>query len=86
MFNMKTMGVSAPSSGDLWGVRLDYLAKNTPTQSLSFGGTIERLNERPFFTKTNYNEDPIRNYMYGADVNYRTQVPEITRLLNKMPL
>ncbi len=67
------------------GLRLDYLAKSTPTQSLALGATYERLNERPFFTKTNYNEDPIRNSMYGADVNYRAQVPEITRLLNKLP-
>ena len=67
------------------GLRLDYLAKSTATQSLSLGATVERLNERPFFTKSNYNEDPIRNTMYGGDVNYRTQVPEITRLLNKMP-
>ena len=67
------------------GLRLDYLAKNTATQSLSIGGTIERLNERPYFTKTNYNEDPIRNTMYGADVNYRSQLPELTRLLNKLP-
>ena len=67
------------------GLRLDYLAKNTATESFTIGGTIERLNERPYFTKTNYNEDPIRNTMYGADVNYRSQVPELTRLLNKLP-
>jgi cell surface protein SprA len=67
------------------GLRLDYLAKSTPTQSLALGATYERLNERPFFTKTNYNEDPIRNSMYGADVNFRSQVPEVTRLLNKLP-
>ena len=67
------------------GLRLDYLAKSTPTQSLSFGGTIERLNERPYFTKTNYGEDPIRNTMYGTDVNFRYQWPGLTRLLNKLP-
>ncbi|HEV3250650.1 MAG TPA: cell surface protein SprA, partial [Puia sp.] len=67
------------------GLRLDYLAKSTATQSLSIGGTIERLNERPFFTKTVYNEDPIRNTMYGTDINFRSQVPQITRLLNKLP-
>ncbi len=65
------------------GVRFDYLAKNTPTESFNIGGTIERLNERPFFTKTNYNEDPIRNTMYGIDLNYRSQMPQITRFLNK---
>jgi cell surface protein SprA len=67
------------------GLRLDYEAKNTPTEQLSFGGTIERLNERPFFTKTNYNEDPIRNTMYGVDANYRSQWPGLTRLMNKLP-
>ena len=67
------------------GLRFDYLAKSTPTQALSFGGTIERLSERPFFTITNYNEDPIRNTMYGVDFNYRTTAPAITRLLNKLP-
>jgi cell surface protein SprA len=67
------------------GLRLDYLAKSTATQSLSIGGTIERLNERPYFTKTNYGDDPIRNTMYGMDVNFRSQWPGLTRLFNKLP-
>jgi cell surface protein SprA len=66
------------------GLRLDYIAKSTATESLSFGGTIERLNQRPYFTKTNYGDDPIRNTMYGADVNYRSQWPGLTRFLNKV--
>src|SRR5438046_10716885 len=36
------------------GMRLDYLAN----KHLSLGGTLVRLGERPFFTKTNYGEDP----------------------------
>ena len=67
------------------GVRFDYQAKNTATEALNFGATIERLNERPFFSKTNYGEDPIRNTMYGADVNYRGQLPQLTRALDKLP-
>jgi cell surface protein SprA len=67
------------------GLRLDYLAKSSATKSLTFGATMERLNERPFFSKTDYGEDPIRNTMYGADFNYRTQSPQITRLLDKLP-
>ncbi len=65
------------------GVRLDYLARNTATESLNIGGTMERLNERPFFSKTNYGEDPIRNTMYGVDINYRGQLPQLTRAMNK---
>lgn len=67
------------------GVRFDYQAKNTATEALNFGATIERLSERPFFSKTNYGEDPIRNTMYGADVNYRGQLPQLTRALDKLP-
>ncbi|HEY4336542.1 MAG TPA: cell surface protein SprA [Puia sp.] len=67
------------------GVRLDYLAKNTATESLNLGATFERLNERPFFSKTDYGEDPIRNTMIGTDVNYRGQLPQLTRLLDKLP-
>ncbi|MEI2750622.1 MAG: cell surface protein SprA [Ferruginibacter sp.] len=67
------------------GLRLDYMAKNTAKQQLSFGGTIVRLGERPFFTKVNYNEEPIRNTMYGLDVNYRKEIPRLTKILDKLP-
>jgi cell surface protein SprA len=67
------------------GLRLDYLAKNTQKEQLSFGGTIVRLGERPFFTKVNYNEEPIRNTMYGVDVNYRKDLPRLTKILDKLP-
>jgi cell surface protein SprA len=67
------------------GLRLDYLAKNTLKEQLSIGGTIVRLGERPFFTKNNLGEEPIRNAMYGLDVNYRKELPRLTKLLDKLP-
>jgi len=67
------------------GLRLDYNIKNTLKEQLSVGGTIVRLGERPFFNKTNLGEDPIRNTMYGLDVNYRKDVPRLTKLLDKLP-
>ena len=54
------------------GLRLDYLAN----KKLSLGASMARLSERPFFTKMNYGEDPIRNTMYGLDFNYRTEAPK----------
>ncbi|MEO6454739.1 MAG: cell surface protein SprA [Ginsengibacter sp.] len=66
-------------------LRFDYLAKNTVKEQLSVGGTMVRLGERPFFTKVDYGEDPIRNTMYGLDLNYRRDVPRLTKLLNKLP-
>lgn len=68
------------------GLRLDYMVKNTASQQLSIGGTIVRLSERPFFTKVNLNEDPIRNTMYGLDMNFRKDLPRLTRLLDKLPV
>ena len=63
------------------GLRLDYLAN----KKLSLGASMVRLSERPFFTKVNYGDDPIKNTMYGVDFNYRTESPKLTRLLNKLP-
>lgn len=62
-------------------LRLDYLAN----KKLALGGTIQRLGERPFFTKMNYGEDPIRNTMYGVDFSYRSEWKRLTRLLDKLP-
>lgn len=67
------------------GLRLDYLAKQTARESLTLGASMVKLGERPFFTKTGYNEDPIRNTMYGVDFSYSTQVPRLTRWLDKLP-
>ncbi len=70
--NNATFGLQQKS---YMGLRLDYQAKNTASQQLSIGATMVRLSERPFFTKVDYGEDPIRNTMYGADVNYHRDLP-----------
>lgn len=64
-----------------FGLRVDYLASN----KFSIGASMVRLGERPFFTKMGYGEDPIRNTMYGVDFSYRSDLPGLTRLLNKLP-
>jgi cell surface protein SprA len=63
------------------GLRLDYLA----SKKLTIGGTIARLGERPFFIKQSYGDDPIRNTMYGVDVDYRSDWPRLTKWLDKLP-
>jgi cell surface protein SprA len=67
------------------GLRLDYLLKNTAKEQISLGGTMVRLSERPFFTKVDYGDDPIRNTMYGLDGSYRRDMPRLTKILNKLP-
>ncbi len=63
------------------GLRLDYLA----SKKLTLGGTVVRLGERPFFIKQLYGEDPIRNTMYGMDLDYNSELPRLTKLLDKLP-
>ena len=63
------------------GLRAEYIAN----KKLQLGASMVRLNERPFFTKVNIGEDPIRNTMYGADISYKSELPGLTRLLDKLP-
>ncbi|MGQ0738581.1 MAG: T9SS outer membrane translocon Sov/SprA [Bacteroidota bacterium] len=63
------------------GLRLDYIA----SKKLTIGGTIVKLGERPFFIKQLYGEDPIKNTMYGVDIDYRNNLPRLTKWLDKLP-
>ncbi|HWR33236.1 MAG TPA: cell surface protein SprA [Chitinophagaceae bacterium] len=63
------------------GVRLDYMA----SKKLSLGATMVRLGERPFFIKQSYGDDPVKNSMYGVDVDYRSNIPRLTKWLDKLP-
>ncbi len=66
-------------------IRLDYMAKNTAKEQLSLGATFVRLSERPFFTKVGIGEDPIKNTMYGLDMNYKKDLPLLSKWLGKLP-
>jgi cell surface protein SprA len=64
------------------GARFDYYANN----KLTVGATAMRLTERPFTQKTSFGEDPIKNTVLGADVNYQSEAPALTRLMDKLPI
>ncbi|MBU6158065.1 MAG: cell surface protein SprA [Bacteroidetes bacterium] len=66
-------------------LRLDYRAIELPTKQLNIGFGAMRLSERPFFTKMNYGEDPIRNTMVGGDVNFRSDWRRLTKWLDALP-
>jgi cell surface protein SprA len=69
------------SQKNFLGLRLDYLA----SKKLTLGATVVRLGERPFFVKESYGEDPIKNTMYGIDVDYRNNIPRLSKWLDKLP-
>jgi cell surface protein SprA len=47
--------------------------------------TFLRLSERPFTVKSNYGQESVNNSIYGMNLNYSTEVPFLTRLVNKLP-
>ncbi|WP_450088440.1 T9SS outer membrane translocon Sov/SprA [Rasiella rasia] len=49
------------------------------------GATYLNLNERPLTQKSSFNTEPINNTIFGFNANYSTEVPFLTRLVNKLP-
>ncbi len=49
------------------------------------GGTYLNLNERPITQKSNYDFEPINNTILGLNLNYSTEIPLLTRIVNKLP-
>jgi cell surface protein SprA len=49
------------------------------------GGTYLKLNERPLTQKSTYDVEPINNQIFGVNLNYASEVPFFTRLVNKLP-
>ncbi|MGM5468869.1 cell surface protein SprA [Flavobacteriaceae bacterium LMO-SS05] len=54
-------------------------------ENFVLGGTFLNLNERPITQKANYNSEPINNTIFGLNGNFSTEVPFLTRLVNKLP-
>jgi len=65
----------------LMGTRLDYKAG----RNLTLGGTFLRFSERPITQKVTIGDEPVSNITAGLDVNYKTEAPFLTRLLDKLP-
>jgi cell surface protein SprA len=49
------------------------------------GGTVLNLSENPLTQKANYGTEPVNNTMIGFNANFSTEIPWLTRLVNKIP-
>ncbi len=49
------------------------------------GGTLLNLSENPLTQKANYGTEPVNNTMIGFNTNFSTEIPLVTRLVNKIP-
>jgi len=66
----------------LMGARFDYKTG----RNLTLGSTVVRFSERPITQKVSLGDEPVRNTIIGLDYNYKTELPFLTRLLDKLPL
>lgn len=66
----------------LFGTRLDFKVN----KDLTLGGTLLHLNEKPVTQKVNVGDEPVSNTIWGLDYNYKTDVPFLTRWIDKIPL
>jgi cell surface protein SprA len=55
------------------------------SDKLLVGGTYIKMTERPLTTKSNYGQESVNNTIFGFNANYSTEVPFLTRLVNKLP-
>lgn len=55
------------------------------SEDFIIGGTFLNLKERPITQKATYGFEPINNTIIGANFIYNTEVPFLTRLVNKLP-
>lgn len=69
-------------SKTLFGTHFDYRVN----KDFTVGATMMNLTERPLTQKINIGDEPMSNWILGLDVNYRTDAPFLTRLLDKLPL
>ncbi|MGO4817529.1 cell surface protein SprA [Flavobacterium sp. W22_SRS_FP1] len=49
------------------------------------GGTFLKMNERPFTQKSSFGQESVNNTIFGFNTNFSTEVPFLTRLVNKLP-
>ncbi len=66
----------------LLGLRADYKIND----NFNVGATVMKLYERPFTQKVNIGDDPINNSIYGADIQYTTEAPWVTKMVDALPL
>lgn len=55
------------------------------SENFLIGGTFLNLRERPLTQKSNYSYEPVNNSIYGINAVYSTDLPFLTRLVNKLP-
>ena len=56
------------------------------TKNFSLGGTLMHLSEQPLTTKVSMGEEPLKNTIWGLNMNWKQESQWLTNMLNKLPL
>ncbi len=66
---------------NVMGLRAEYEIND----NFYIGGTALRLAERPFTQKVNIGDDPIKNKVYGLDMDFNKESKWLTKMVDKLP-
>lgn len=55
------------------------------SDKLAIGGNLINLNERPLTQKAQFGAEPVNNTIFGAYLTYKTEIPKLTKWVNKLP-
>lgn len=80
--SLESNSLFAIQAKTLWGAHFDYRVN----RDFTVGATVMNLTERPITQKINIGDEPMSNTIWGFDVNYRTEAPFLTRMVDKLPL
>ncbi|OFX43275.1 MAG: cell surface protein SprA [Bacteroidetes bacterium GWA2_30_7] len=79
--SLESNSMMSMQSKTLMGTHLDYKVSN----NFMLGATILNLTERPLTQKVNIGDEPISNTIWGFDGTYKTDVPLLTKIIDKFP-
>ncbi|MCX6310380.1 MAG: cell surface protein SprA, partial [Bacteroidetes bacterium] len=79
--SLESNSLFAIQSKTLWGTHFDYRVN----KQFNIGATVMNLTERPVTQKTNVGEEPMSNTIFGTDINYSTNAPFLTRMVDHIP-
>jgi len=55
------------------------------SENFLIGGTLLKMTEKPLTQKSSFGQESVNNTIYGFNTNYSTEIPFLTRMVNKLP-
>ena len=55
------------------------------SEKFLIGATFLKMTERPLTQKSTYGQESVNNSIFGVNANYSTEIPFLTRMVNKLP-